>query len=467
MYLFFTAMLVNVLVFAAPTPPSRRVGTNRLLLSNKIGFAPDQQFVLFIGDRHSFQYHPDTDRISAEIDIVDFKTFGSSPRRPEAPFIQLGTDHEQDIFINFDEKEIMTIKKTSDTMSISGLGGFLGLIQNVEKLRTTTGYRFTSDLQYVDAVFTALMNLVRADGKTKLLEFEDYKGWQDVLDYELVRRMMKWVDVFFVVFLVFRCCIQKRGYQGGVSLRTWGRKGRMGMGESEDSGESGESGDAGDASGNRGDLGFGDPVKPGDARGRKEPSSSSSPASESASASGSTPSKAFLHPLTLTDNPHQPLPPKFLSIKPSAWIPKDILDSTRPVTFVFYIHLQNFLFTSLSNITARQHRVHISVHVLCTILSGTKRGGYGDSEFVFDGRHFSTFHELFNNGIKNIDPFDQPSHQVKGRRTSEFYCITHLYTVPLLPTHPNLIQLALQSGLHGPPGAFLSAQQQLSRSSCQ
>ncbi|KAJ3926291.1 MAG: hypothetical protein NXY57DRAFT_746646 [Lentinula lateritia] len=189
MYLFFTAMLVNVLVFAAPTPPTkftirlgRRVGTNGPLLSNKIGFAPDQQFVLFVGDRHMFQYHHDTGKISSEIDVVDFKTFGSSPRNPDPPFIQLGTDHEQDIFINFHEKEIMTVKKPSDTMSIYGVGGFWGLIQDVEELRTTTGVRFTSDLEYVDAVFVVLMKLVRADGKTNLLESEDYQGWQDIFN---------------------------------------------------------------------------------------------------------------------------------------------------------------------------------------------------------------------------------------------------------------------------------------------
>ncbi|KAJ4463470.1 hypothetical protein C8J55DRAFT_610319 [Lentinula edodes] len=91
MYLFFTVILVNVLVFAAPTPPTtltirlgRRVGTNGHLLSNKIGFAPDQQFVLFVGDHEMLQYHHDTGKISTETDLVDFNAypiaFGSSPQ---------------------------------------------------------------------------------------------------------------------------------------------------------------------------------------------------------------------------------------------------------------------------------------------------------------------------------------------------------------------------------------------------
>ncbi|KAH7869660.1 uncharacterized protein C8R40DRAFT_1073968 [Lentinula edodes] len=200
MYLFFTAMLVNVLVFAAPppkapTPPSRRVGTTGPFLSNNIGFAPDQQFVLFVGDRHTFQYHHDTGKISAEIDVVDFKTFGSSP-----PFIKLGTDYEQDIFINFGERETMTVKRANDTIPIYGLPGFWGLIQDVEDLRTTTGIRFNSDTGYVDAVFVALLELVRADGKTKLLELEDYQRWQKIhtLNWNLrggVERMLgAWDD---------------------------------------------------------------------------------------------------------------------------------------------------------------------------------------------------------------------------------------------------------------------------------
>ncbi|KAJ3858505.1 hypothetical protein EV359DRAFT_68960, partial [Lentinula novae-zelandiae] len=166
----------------------RRVGTNGHLLPNKIGFAPDQQFVIFVGDHHMFQYHPDTDKISAEINVVDFKHFPIasrfSPRNPDAPFIQLGTDHEEDIFINFDQRETLTIETPCDTMYLYGLGEFLGLIQNVEELRTTTGVRFTSDLMYVEAVFKALMKLVKADGKTKLLELEpkDYQRWQDILN---------------------------------------------------------------------------------------------------------------------------------------------------------------------------------------------------------------------------------------------------------------------------------------------
>ncbi|KAJ3877165.1 hypothetical protein F5051DRAFT_409507 [Lentinula edodes] len=198
MYLFFTAMLVNVLVFAAPWPPEpltkltirlgRRVGTNGHLLPNKIGFAPDQQFVIFIGDHHTFQYHPDTDKISIETDLVDFKLFPIasrfSPHDPDAPFIHLGTNHEEDIFINFSERETLAIETPCDTVHLYRLGEFLGFFQNVDELRASTGVRFTSDLMYVEAVLEALTRLVRGDGKTKLLELEpeDYQRWQNIID---------------------------------------------------------------------------------------------------------------------------------------------------------------------------------------------------------------------------------------------------------------------------------------------
>ncbi|KAJ3851057.1 hypothetical protein EV368DRAFT_66069 [Lentinula lateritia] len=185
MYLFFTVMLVNVPVFAATT--SRRVGTNRELLSNKIGFAPDQQFVLFVGNNIALQYHHDTGKTSNEIGLVDFNDFfvrfGSSAPHPDVPFIKLGTDRRQDISIKLDTWGTMTAKTAGNTMfDIHGLPGFWGLIQDVEDLQKITGVRITSDLEYVDAVFEALMKLKRAGRKKKLLKLEDYQEWKQIYD---------------------------------------------------------------------------------------------------------------------------------------------------------------------------------------------------------------------------------------------------------------------------------------------
>ncbi|KAJ3807224.1 hypothetical protein F5876DRAFT_79911 [Lentinula aff. lateritia] len=200
MYLFFTVMLVNVPVFAATTtylPLStlakftirlgRRVGTNRELLSNKIGFAPDQQFVLFVGNNIALQYHHDTGKTSNEIGLVDFNDFfvrfGSSAPHPDVPFIKLGTDRRQDISIKLDTWGTMTAKTAGNTMfDIHGLPGFWGLIQDVEDLQKITGVRITSDLEYVDAVFEALMKLKRAGRKKKLLKLEDYQEWKQIYD---------------------------------------------------------------------------------------------------------------------------------------------------------------------------------------------------------------------------------------------------------------------------------------------
>ncbi|KAJ3872116.1 hypothetical protein F5051DRAFT_481946 [Lentinula edodes] len=208
MYLFFTAMLVNVLVFAAPppkvpTPPTylalstlvkytirlgRRVGTTGPFLSNNIDFAPDQQFVLFVG-HGAYQYN--TGKVLYE--TVAFDPSGKhvapysshSQNQEDSNFIKLGTDRVQDIFIELDREEILTARIVHPCHSLKHIHGSAGLhqlISTVEDLQGITGYRIESNLQYVDQVFMVLADLERADGKTKLLKPEDCREWQKIFD---------------------------------------------------------------------------------------------------------------------------------------------------------------------------------------------------------------------------------------------------------------------------------------------
>ncbi|KAF8831776.1 hypothetical protein HHX47_DHR1001314, partial [Lentinula edodes] len=200
MYLFFAAMLVNVLVFAAPppkapTPPikytirlGRRVGTTGPFLSNNIDFAPDQQLVLFVG-HGAYQYKAG----KVLYETVAFDPSGKhvapysshSQNQEDSNFIKLGTDRVQDIFIELDREEILTARIVHPYHSlkhIHGLAGLHQLISTVEDLQGVTEYEINSNLQYVDQVFTVLADLERADGKTKLLKPEDCHEWAKIFN---------------------------------------------------------------------------------------------------------------------------------------------------------------------------------------------------------------------------------------------------------------------------------------------
>ncbi|KAJ4463473.1 hypothetical protein C8J55DRAFT_494337 [Lentinula edodes] len=172
MYLFFTAMLVNVMVYAAPppkapTPPKFKIRLGRQLdnpgpyLSNIVNFAPNQKIVLFIGT-HAFQYK--NRQIFQEMAFFDrsdkYVVSGSSPQTGNYyNFIKLGPNREQDLSIEIDVSE------------------FWQLLQDIKALEKIGSAKITSDLEYAEVVFGMLIKTVRSDRKTELLKFEELKEW--------------------------------------------------------------------------------------------------------------------------------------------------------------------------------------------------------------------------------------------------------------------------------------------------
>ncbi|KAJ3877161.1 hypothetical protein F5051DRAFT_440862 [Lentinula edodes] len=182
MYLFFTVMLVNVLVFAAPTPPSRQIDNAGPYLPNIVNFAPNQKIVLFIGT-HAFQYK--NGQIFREIVFFDrsdkYVVSGSSPHtRDYYNFIKLGPNREQDLSIEIDVSGTMTVTTTVNSMTpinIHGETGFWQLLLDIPVLEKIGSSKITSDLEYAEAVFGMLIKTVRSDRKTELLKFEELKEW--------------------------------------------------------------------------------------------------------------------------------------------------------------------------------------------------------------------------------------------------------------------------------------------------
>ncbi|KAJ3898732.1 hypothetical protein F5879DRAFT_994496 [Lentinula edodes] len=171
----------------------RRVGTHEQLLSNKIDFAPNQQFVLFIGDHIALQYHRNAGKASKYENLVDFSAFpipfGSSLPHPDSPFIRLGPNRRQDLSIELDTSRTMTVKMRDDsTMYIRSLAQFWELIESVEDLRKIISFPIISDLDWVNAVFEVLGRLVRADGKTQVLKVEDAREWRKIYAEHYPRR---------------------------------------------------------------------------------------------------------------------------------------------------------------------------------------------------------------------------------------------------------------------------------------
>ncbi|KAJ3925648.1 MAG: hypothetical protein NXY57DRAFT_26653 [Lentinula lateritia] len=190
MYLFFAAILVNDMVYAAPLPESskfkirlgRQVDNTGPYLPNIVNFAPNQKIVLFIGT-HAFQYK--NGQIFQEIVFFDrsnkYVVSGSSPHTQNYyNFIKLGPNREQDLSIEIDVSGTMTVTATVNSMTptdIHGETGFWQLLLDIPALEKIRSAKITSDLEYAEVVFGMLIKTVRSDKKTELLKFEELKEW--------------------------------------------------------------------------------------------------------------------------------------------------------------------------------------------------------------------------------------------------------------------------------------------------
>ncbi|KAJ4463475.1 hypothetical protein C8J55DRAFT_593165 [Lentinula edodes] len=191
MYLFFAAILVNLMVYAAPppiapTPPSRQLDNPGPYVLNTVNFAPNQKIVLFIGT-HAFQYQ--NGQISYEPVLFDrsdkYVVPTSFPQNQHlANFIKLGPNREQDLSITIDVSGTMTIKASGSLTptNIHGETEFWQLLQDIPVLEKIGSSKITSDLQYAEAVFGMLIKTMRSDRKTELLKFEELDEWGMVYD---------------------------------------------------------------------------------------------------------------------------------------------------------------------------------------------------------------------------------------------------------------------------------------------